>query len=155
MFLFLRNCVRKGKLKKAELKRKPNLNQNWKVIEKLEVVSEKWKKKLKSWKPKTKVLFVSFFITFSVFDYIAWTFQKFHFASYSLLQKYLRKVESFKWKAKKSLKVKSEKQKWNKSVKSWKLKAKSIILKTASEKQKQKFYDFTFQLWSKYYSALY
>ncbi len=41
----------------------------------------------------------------------------------------------------------SEKQKWKKLLKSWKLKAKFLILKTASEKLKQKFYDFTFQLW--------
>ncbi len=42
--------------------------------------------------------------------------------------------------------MKSEKQKWKKLLKSWKLKAKSLILKTASEKQKRKFYDFTFRL---------
>ncbi len=40
----------------------------------------------------------------------------------------------------------SEKQKREKLLKSWKLKAKSLILKTASEKRKQKFYDFAFQL---------
>ncbi len=54
-------------------------------------------------------------------------------------------VESFKWKAKKNLKVKSEKQNWKKLLKNWKLKAKSLILKTASEKRK--FYDFAFQFW--------
>ncbi len=39
---------------------------------------------------------------------------------------------------------KSEKQ--IKLLKGWKLKAKFLILKTASEKQKRKFYDFAFQL---------
>ncbi len=66
-----------------------------------------------------------------------------------VLQKFLGKSENWKVlneKWKKNLKVKSEKQKWKKVLKSWKLKAKCLILKTASEKQKRKFYDFVFQL---------
>ncbi len=124
------------------------LQSNWKV--------ESFKRKAKvnkNWKAESqKQKFHLYNIFLPLHNCVVWTTQKFLFESYNI-GIYFRnfwekgKGESCKWKAKIFLEVKSEKQKRKKLLKSWKLKAKFLILKTASEKQKWMFYVFAFQRW--------
>ncbi len=141
-----------------ELARQTELESNWKVEsfkrktkQFLKAKSES-EKKIGKLKAKSKsFIYITFFYRFCppFHNHIAGTNQKFHLVFYSIGTSEISgkkwKVESFKWKAKKIFGIEKRKAKAEKIIE--KLKAKSLILKTASEKQKQKFYDFTFQLW--------
>ncbi len=107
---------------------KSQLESNWKVEQVLgEKRNDFWKRKVKvkkrliSWKPKAKVLFTSlFFITFLLLFTTALHGQLKNFISslIACFRNFWEKVKSFKWKAKKIFKVKSERQKQKKLLKS-------------------------------------
>ncbi len=104
----------------------------------------KWKKNWKAENQKQKFYLYHFFPPFH--NYIAWTTQKFHFESYNISTLEILgkkwKVESLKVKSEKIFESEKQKAKADKIIK--KLKAKFFILKTTSEKQKWRFYDFPF-----------
>ncbi len=110
----------------------------------------------KNWKAenqKQKFYLYQFFYHFfpPVHNCIAWTNQKFHFESCSLLQKFLGKSV----KSKKMFESEKRKAKVEKIIEKLKAKkAKSSILKTASKKWKLKFYDFVSNIRCNYHLLL-